>query len=299
MSLPTAPSGSSPVSPVSTPPLRLRIDLAYDGTAFHGWAQQPGLRTVAGELGRALAVVLREPEPVTVTTAGRTDAGVHASGAVAHVDVDPAGWAALPGRSSRSPQEAAVLRLRALLPDDVTVRAARPAPPGFDARFSALWRRYRYRICDEPGGLDPLRRWDTVLWRGRLDLDAMNEACAGLLGLGDFAAFCKRRDGATTVRTLLDYHWAREPDGTAVATVRADAFCHSMVRSLVGAVVPVGVGRRPVDWPARVQAGGLRDGGVTVMPAHGLTLVEVAYPPDEQLAARAQVARARRDQPTA
>ena len=277
--------------------MRIRLDFGYDGTDFSGWAAQPGLRTVEGELSAALTTMLRAPEPVRLTVAGRTDAGVHARGQVAHLDPDPAPWAQLPGvaernRAERSPEEAALRRLRGILPADIAVHAVSVAPPGFDARFSAVRRRYLYRLCDQPGAIDPLRRRDTVLARRPLDVDAMHAAARQLLGLHDFGAFCKRREGATTVRTLLDYAWRRADDGVLEATVVADAFCHSMVRSLVGAVVPVGEGRREVGWPAEVLAAAVRDPAVAVMPPHGLSLEEVVYPADDALAARAQEARA-------
>ena len=281
-----------PRSPGGSPALRIRLDLAYDGTDFAGWAAQPGQRTVEGELGAALTTLLRASETVRLVVAGRTDAGVHARGQVVHVDPDPAAWAALPGRSDRTPEEAALARLRGILPADVVVRAVSTAPLGFDARFSALRRRYLYRLCDRPSTLDPLRRRDTVLSRRPLDAAAMGEAARSLVGLHDFAAFCRRREGATTVRTLLDYSWGRAADGTLEATVVADAFCHSMVRALVGAVVPVGEGRRPATWPRDVLLSGTRDPGVVVMPAHGLSLEEVSYPAADQLAARAAEARA-------
>ena len=193
--------------------VRIRLDLAYDGTDFSGWAAQPGLRTVEGELSAALTTLLRAPGPVRVTVAGRTDAGVHARGQVAHADVDPDAWAALPGRSTRPPQEAARTRLRGILPADLVVHAAKPAPEGFDARFSALRRRYLYRLCDDPAAGDPLRRRDTVAHKRALDVAAMDEAAGRLVGLQDFAAFCKRREGATTVRPLLEYSWCRGDDG--------------------------------------------------------------------------------------
>ena len=274
--------------------LRLRVDLAYDGTAFSGWAAQPGRRTVEGELSAALATVLRVPA-VSLTTAGRTDAGVHARGAVCHLDVDPAAWTAVPGRSDRPPHVAAVTRVNGVLPDDVVVRSVREAPPGFDARFSALRRRYLYRLCDRPGGLDPLRRHDTVAVRDPLDVARMDAAAGRLVGLHDFAAFCKARDGRTTVRTLQEYSWRRAADGTLEATVVADAFCHSMVRFLVGAVLPVGQGRRETGWPAEVLASRRRDPAVVVAPAHGLSLEQVEYPPDDRLAERAAQTRAVRD----
>ena len=277
--------------------LRIRIDLSYDGTHFSGWAIQPGRRTVEGSLAEALTTILRRAEPVRLTVAGRTDAGVHARGQVAHVDVDDDEWQGLRGRSGRTPEEAAASRLRGILPADVAVHRVAVAPSGFDARFSALRRRYLYRICDDPARTDPLRRHDTVLVRGPLDVAAMDEAASRLLGLHDFAAFCRRREGATTVRTLLRYSWSRAADGTVEGGVEADAFCHSMVRALVGAVVPVGDGRFDVDLPARVLGARERDPRVKVMPAHGLSLEEVTYPDDAGLAARADEARATRTLP--
>ena len=279
-------------------PLRIRLDFGYDGTDFSGWAAQPGLRTVEGVLSAALTTILRSDRPVRLTVAGRTDAGVHARGQVAHLDPDPAAWAALPGRSSRTPEQAALSRLRGILPADIGVRGVAVAAAGFEARFAALQRRYLYRLADQPQLADPLRRRETViLKRDRdrvLDLDAMHAAAQKLLGLNDFGAFCKRREGATTVRTLLDYSWRRAADGTLEATVVADAFCHSMVRSLVGAVVPVGEGRKGIDWPAEVMRAAVRDAAVVVMPPHGLSLEEVVYPDDAGLAVRAQESRVRR-----
>ena len=274
--------------------LRIRIDLSYDGTAFSGWAAQPGRRTVEDTLSGALTTIVRSPTPVRLVVAGRTDAGVHARGQVAHADVEVAHWEKVRGRSGRPLEEAAATRLRGILPPDLTVRRVSVAPDGFDARFSALRRRYLYRICDDPAALDPLRRFDTVLVRGPLDVAAMDAAARTLLGLHDFAAFCRRREGATTVRTLLDHHWERAADGTVEATVVADAFCHSMVRALVGAVVPVGEGRLAVHMPRDVLVGGVRDSRVRLMPPHGLSLEEVSYPPDDELAARAAESRVRR-----
>ncbi len=260
--------------------MRLRIDLAYDGTDFHGWAAQPGLRTVQGELTAALATVLRLPS-VDVVCAGRTDAGVHARGQVVHCDVD-----AEVGGLLR--------RLNGVLPGDVRVRRVGEAPPGIDARFSALWRRYAYRVADTPQVVDPLARRHVLAWPRPLDLDAMNQGCHALLGLHDFAAFCKRREGATTIRTLQELGWTRGDGGVAVATVVADAFCHSMVRSLVGCLLAIGEGRRPPEWAAEVLAGRSRDAGVAVVHASGLTLEEVGYPADHELADRVRRTRARR-----
>jgi len=274
--------------------VRIRLDFGYDGTAFSGWAMQPGKRTVETELSAALTLILRAAKPVRLVVAGRTDAGVHARGAVAHADVDPVGWALLPGRSTRSPVESALARLNGVLPADVVVHAVSVAPEGFNARFSAIQRRYLYRICDQPPLLDPLRRGDTVIHRRPLDVALMHDAGQHLLGLRDFAAFAKKRDGATTIRTLLDFSWLRAGDGVLEARVVADAFCRSMVRALVGAVVPVGEGRAPVEWPAQVLLAGRRHPGVVVMPAHGLSLEEVTYPSDVEVGGRATAARLRR-----
>jgi tRNA pseudouridine38-40 synthase len=279
--------------------VRVRLDLDYDGTDVSGWAAQPGLRTVQGLLEDALARVLRLDVPPSTVVAGRTDAGVHATGQVCHVDLPQAAWEAAPGRSDTPPEQALRRRLAGVLPDDVRVRRVQVAPAGFDARFSALRRRYAYRVCDDPAGVPPLRRRDVLGVRGPLDVPAMDAAATALTGLHDFAAFCRRREGATTVRTLLTYRWRRTPSGLVEATVVADAFCHSMVRALVGAVLPVGQGRRPPGWPAEVLAAGVRDPSVTVVPPHGLVLEEVVYPADAQLAERAVQARARRDPPPA
>jgi tRNA pseudouridine38-40 synthase len=274
--------------------VRLRIDLAYDGSGFSGWAAQPGRRTVEETLAAAFGRVLRLPGPPGLTVAGRTDAGVHARGQVVHADVPATAWTTL---ADQGPGTAGPLtRLAAVLPPDVRVHAAGPAPDGFDARFSALWRRYSYRVCDDPARADPLRRHETFWTPRRLDLAAMNEAAASLTGEHDFAAFCRRREGATTVRTLRVLDWQRDPrsDETTVATVVADAFCHNMVRALVGALLAVGEGRRPPGWPAEVLAAAVRDPAVRVVPAHGLCLEEVGYPPPQELAARAARTRNRR-----
>ena len=255
--------------------MRIRIDASYDGTDFKGWARQPGLRTVQETLELALATALRVPS-VRATCAGRTDAGVHARGQVVHADLE-----------SGDLDEKLARRLNGILPADLRVRRVVAAPEGFDARFSAVWRRYAYRISDGPP--DPLTRNHVLAWGRPLDVDAMNAASRDLLGLHDFAAFCKKREGATTIRTLLDLSWERV-DGVIVGTVRADAFCHSMVRSLVGCLIAIGEGRQSVGWAAEVLSGQDRR-SVTVVHPHGLTLEEVGYPADELLAAQAAGAR--------
>jgi tRNA pseudouridine38-40 synthase len=277
--------------------VRVRLDLAYDGTQFAGWAAQPSLRTVEGTLQAALGTVLRTAPP-RLTVAGRTDAGVHARGQVAHLDVDEGVWKAVVGRVRGTPGEALVRRLAGVLPADLVVRRAAPAPPGFDARFSPLHRRYAYRLADDPATVDPLRRSHVVHHRMPLDARAMREAARPLVGRHDFLAFCRPRDGATTIRTLLALDVDRPTDGAdaglVVAQVSADAFCHTMVRALVGCLLSVGEGRRPVSWPAQVLADARRGGGTMVAAPHGLTLEEIVYPPEHELADRADVTRARR-----
>ena len=283
-------------------PVRLRLDLGYDGTDFAGWAAQPGRRTVEETLAGALGTVLRLDPPPRLVVAGRTDAGVHATGQVCHVDLPSASWLSFPGRYGRQPRsrEAELLvRLAGVLPADLRVHRAALAAPGFEARFSALRRRYTYRICDHPAGVPPLRRHDILSHRRPLDVTALAEAAQTLVGLHDFAAFCRRREGATTIRTLLAYDWARDGEGYVVGTVVADAFCHSMVRALVGVVLPVGDGRRPVSWPAQVLTGAVRHPAVTVAGAHGLVLSEVVYPDDGELAQRARESRTVRELPPA
>jgi tRNA pseudouridine38-40 synthase len=263
------------------------LDLGYDGTDFSGWAVQPGRRTVAGVLCAALALIVGSDGVQGLTVAGRTDAGVHATGQVCHVDVPGEAWAAL-GKTF-------VRRLAGLLPPDVRIYAAAEVPSDFDARFSALLRRYAYRVADAPWGAPPLRHRDTLAWHRALDVPALNVASASLVGEHDFAAYCRHKDNATTVREITDLRWHRDSDGIVVGTVQADAFCQQMVRSLVGALLPVGDGRRPSSWPASLLERRERASEVVVAPAHGLTLVEVDYPDDPaEYARRAERTRQRR-----
>lgn len=281
---------------------RIRLDVAYDGTDFSGWARQPGRRTVCGVLEEELGRVLRHP--VQLTVAGRTDAGVHARAQVCHLDADPE-W--LDQRSVGGDPGALVRRLARLLPDDVAVMHAAWAPDHFDARFSALRRHYEYRLTTAPWGAEPTRARDTAAWPRRADLGAVQEASHRLLGLHDFAAFCRRREGATTIRELQRFEWRAESDprgadapGAAevwTASVSADAFCWSMVRSLVGAVMAVGEGRRSLDWISGLLAETERSSAVPVAPACGLSLVGVDYPAHDELAARNLTTREQREAP--
>jgi tRNA pseudouridine38-40 synthase len=284
MNLPAIDSGGGQV--------RLRLDIAYDGTEFAGWAAQTGQRTVAGVLDEALSTVFRTA--VIMRAAGRTDTGVHATGQVAHVDIPVDAVANAYPRARRDPGEPEFLplirRLAKFLPTDVRVRDIVRAPIGFDARFSALRRHYVYRLSTAPYGVDPSQARFVAPWPHPLDIDAMTEASRELLGLNDFAAFCRHREGATTIRDLQRLDWVRDGDAVC-AYVTADAFCWNMVRSLVGAVLTVGVHRRPAGWATGLLELAHRSSDFAAAPALGLTLVQVDYPADDQLAARTLVTR--------
>lgn len=277
---------------------RLRLDLGYDGTAFAGWAKQPGLRTVQGELERALAVIVRRPaEDLSVTVAGRTDAGVHARGQVCHWDVPDSDLERLLGRSGAL--GAVAQRINGVLKrqnaQDIVVYRVAAAPYGFDARFGALSRRYEYRV--RPAGVrpDPLERTFTVNLTYEIDLEAVRDASRTFLGLQDFTSYCKAREGSTAVRTVLEFDWRREPSGVLAARITADAFCHSMVRSLVGAVLGVGSGRLSLAELVSLTEARSRSSKIMVMPPHGLSLEHIAYPEAGELEARVKQTRARRD----
>ncbi|AEG83164.1 tRNA pseudouridine(38-40) synthase TruA [Corynebacterium ulcerans] len=275
------------------PTVRIRLDLAYDGTHFHGWARQgtSQLRTVQRVLEDSLELILRHP--IQLTVAGRTDAGVHAAGQVAHFDVPEA---ALDTRSIDGNPRNLVRRLARLLPEDVRVHACTRAPEGFDARFSALRRHYVYRLTTHPRGALPTRATDTAHWPKQIDMNAMQAAADVLIGLHDFAAFCKYREGATTIRDLQEFTWhdvstPLEPQ-LYEAHVTADAFCWSMVRSLVGSCLVIGEGKRPEGFADSLLTETSRSSRVPVAPAKGLSLVGVDYPADSELLARADVTRA-------
>jgi tRNA pseudouridine38-40 synthase len=279
--------------------LRIRLDVAYDGGPFSGWALQPGRRTIQGALEAALQLVLRRP--LRVTVAGRTDAGVHARGQVVHLDLSEDEWLGLNRGAELDPAAALLRRLRGALARElgdlagaIEVHNVSIAPEGFDARFSALWRRYSYRIADGPERWDPLgRSW--TLWHKRpLDVGLLNEGASRLLGLQDFRSYCKPREGATTIRELQRFEFSRGADGVIVATVQADAFCHNMVRSLVGSALFVGEGAEPPGWLLERLLARQRDAKSVLAAPHPLVLEEVSYPTAAGLLARAELTRARR-----
>ncbi len=271
--------------------VRLRLDIAYDGTEFAGWAVQAGQRTVAGVIDEALSTVFRVP--VQLRAAGRTDAGVHATGQVAHVDVPNDALSHVYPRTTRADDSEflpLVRRLSRFLPPDVRVLDIGRAAAGFDARFSALRRHYVYRLSTAPYGVEPQEARYVTAWPRPLDVEAMSAASRDLVGLHDFAAFCRQREGATTIRDLQRLDWSRDGD-RVTAYVSADAFCWSMVRSLVGAMLAVGEHRREPGWCATLLTSTQRSSDFAAAPPHGLTLVGVDYPPDDQLEARTKVTR--------
>jgi tRNA pseudouridine38-40 synthase len=280
--------------------LRVRLDLSYDGGPFSGWALQPSMRTVQGVLEEALALLVRRP--IRVTVAGRTDAGVHARGQVVHLDLTEAEWLGLPRGHELDPGVALLRRLRGAmsrglgdLSGAVEVHRAQLAPAGFDARFSALWRRYSYRIADGPALWDPLERSFTLWHKNPVDVSLLNDGASQLLGLQNFLSYCKPREGATTIRELQRFEFRRGEDGVIVATVQADAFCHNMVRALIGSALFVGEGAEKPGWLHERLLAKKRDAKSVLAAPHPLVLEEVAYPSGEEMLARAELTRAKRE----
>jgi tRNA pseudouridine38-40 synthase len=262
---------------------RLRLDISYDGTNFSGWAVQPDRRTVQQCIEEAISTVTQSKAETIV--AGRTDAGVHATGQVIHVDIP----------ESLDLSDLAY-KLNRILDEDIRINQIEIAPPAFHARFSALRRYYEYRILDENKVIPPLARFNSESWYRPLDLDVMNQASALLLGTHNFAAFCKFREGATTIRTLETYSWRRDNQGFLIGDVVADAFCYSMVRNLVGAIVCVADGRKDVSWITTLLEDKERVSDSLVFPGRGLTLYKVDYPSAQELLERAAKTIARREE---
>jgi len=266
---------------------RLRIDFGYDGTDFFGWSKQPELRTIQAAFLEALTLIFGESEiDFSLRVAGRTDAGVHALHQVAHFDLTETQLA----RLGRETIDDIAYKLNRLLPSDIRVSAVGMAPAGFDARFSAINRRYRYRLADNLSFKNPLETRFTLDVAGQLDLDAMNEAGGHLLGLHDFASFCKPREGSTTIRELQEIVVSRGVGQVVEIEVQADAFCHNMVRSIVGALIAVGQGRATPAKIKQLLEQTNREGSYKVVSPHGLSLMKIGYPADDQLAEQAQKA---------
>lgn len=262
---------------------RLRLDLSYDGTNFSGWGRQPDRRTVQQTVEEAISTVAQHKAETIV--AGRTDAGVHATGQVIHVDLP----------ESLELTDLAY-KLNRILDEDIRINNIEIAPAAFHARFSALRRYYEYRILDENKVIPPLARFNTESWYRPLDVDVMNNASALLLGTHNYAAFCKFREGATTIRTLETFQWRRDREGYLVGDVVADAFCYSMVRNLVGAIVCVADGRKDASWITTLLEDKERVSDSLVFPGRGLTLYKVDYPDAAELLERAKKTVARREE---
>jgi tRNA pseudouridine38-40 synthase len=263
---------TDPAAPTDGPPVRLRLDLAYDGSGFAGFARQPDQRTVQGTLEGALSRLLGQPADTTV--AGRTDRGVHALGQVVHLDVDVRVPRAQ--RAVSRPEQLAT-RLGRMVGPEIAVWAATRVPPDFDARFSATGRGYRYRLSDAPV-LAPLARHDRWHVQDRLAIGPMRQAARGLLGEHDFAAFCKRPpEGRTTVRRLEEVAISRPQPGQVDVRLAGTAFCHNQVRAIVGCLVEIGRGRQAPGWLGEVLVSRDRSRAARVAPPQGLVLERVRY----------------------
>ena len=267
---------------------RAKITLAYDGTNFYGWGKQRDRRTVQGEIESALKTLYRSDLETVV--AGRTDAGVHASGQVIHVDL-PIGGASDFGFEF----EDLGYRLNRILSDEIRIKEVVRAPENFHARFGALRRHYVYKIQDGSGLIEPVKRLDITPWYRELDLTKMNSAAALLLGEHDFFSYAKFREHATTIRNLERFDFVRDQDGLIISHISADAFCYNMVRALIGTMVYIGEGRFPESWAKEILERRERPSDSVVFPAKGLTFIGVEYPEDSELAARANKAMAIRE----
>ena len=252
---------------------RLRIDLSYDGTNFSGWAKQPDQRTLQEEIEHALTVLTQST--IATIVAGRTDAGVHAEHQVIHTDVP-----------EKTDITNFAFRLNQLLDEDIRVNSIVYAPTNFHARFTASARTYKYKIVDGGRVTPPLDRYDSADWFRELDIDLMNQGSKLLLGEHDFFAFCKFREGGTTIRNLLQFDWARDAKNYAVATIKAESFRYNMVRNLVGAAVCVGEKRFEPEWMLKTLEDKVRIPDSYVFPAKGLTLVSVEYPAETEYLTR-------------
>ena len=254
--------------------IRIRGKIAYDGKDFSGWGMQPDRRTVQGDLEDAISTLLRV-DRVIVQCAGRTDAGVHATAQVIHFDI---------AEKDAMEMKDLTYKINAILPEDISIQELEVTTSDFDARFVALSRSYEYLIYQ--GQRNPLLRDRAHRSYLPLNVQAMHDASQSLIGLHDFSAFCKKREGATTIRTLMKFDWSELPDGLIKVELEADAFCYSMVRGLIGAVLAIGEGKFDKAWLENYLAGKEREAHVFAAPALGLTLVDVKYPEPSEYAKR-------------
>jgi tRNA pseudouridine38-40 synthase len=254
--------------------IRIRGKIAYDGKDFSGWGMQPDRRTVQGVLEDAISTLLRV-DRVIVQCAGRTDAGVHATAQVIHFDI---------AETDAMEMKDLTYKINAILPEDISIQELEVTTADFDARFAALSRSYEYLIYQ--GQRNPLLRDRAHRSYLPLNVQAMNDSSQSLIGLHDFSAFCKKREGATTIRTLMKFDWSELPDGLIKVELEADAFCYSMVRGLIGAVLAIGEGKFDKAWLENYLAGKEREAHVFAAPALGLTLVDVKYPEPSEYAKR-------------
>jgi tRNA pseudouridine38-40 synthase len=260
---------SKPTLEVKSGFSRLRVDLTYEGTNFSGWAKQPNERTVQEEVEKALSMITQTK--VATIVAGRTDAGVHAKHQVIHTD--------LPAQTDINNLS---FRLNQILDADIRVLTAQWAPDNFHARFTAISRTYQYKIIDAGKVTAPLDRHDSTEWFRPLDIELMNSGSNLLLGVHDFFAFCKFREGGSTIKNLLTFNWYRDEKDVVICEISADSFRYNMVRNLVGAAVCVGEGRFKPEWMFDTLKNKERIPDSYVFPAKGLTLISVQYPPVEQ-----------------
>ena len=251
---------------------RIRIDLSYDGTNFYGWGKQADRRTVQGELEAALFTLFQRELDTVV--AGRTDAGVHASGQVCHVDVPENDYTDI------------AYRLNRILNDEIRIKSVSKVSDDFHARFGALRRHYIYKIKDGNGFIEPTARLDVTPWYRHLNVDLMNQAAATLIGENDFFSYARFREKATTTRDLQRFEFERDANGLILAHVTADAFLYNMVRALIGTMVYIGEGRFPITWAKEVLEQRERPSDSVVFPAKGLTFAGVDYPADSELKSR-------------
>ncbi len=248
---------------------RLRVDLTYDGTNFSGWAKQPNQRTIQEVFEKSLSTILRTP--VATIVAGRTDAGVHANHQVLHTDIP-----------DKSQIDNLTFRLNQLLPEDIRVLSTTWAPPNFHARFTPISRTYQYKIIDGGQVTTPLNRSDSVEWFRKLDTNLMNLGSNLLLGEHDFFAYCRYREGGSTIKNLIKFEWRRDENSTVIGEIQANSFRYNMVRNLVGAAVCVGEGRFEPNWMRKVLDEKIRVSDSYVFPAKGLTLISISYPTEDQ-----------------